>query len=518
MSYVMAKDTSAGSQPAPLKIIRKIQTRLYAWIGSPAFFYIILGIFLFQALWIALSARYPQAFDEQYHFGLIQLHATQWLPFFPVHPDNAEIFGPVSRDPSYMFHYLMSLPLRLLTYLSASQWVQIIVLRLIDVGLFGAGLFVYRSLLKELGIGRRLRHAVLFFFVLTPVVIQLASQINYDNLLFLLTGLLFLQTIRFIRVVRSEQRVDVTKLLAIGFYGLLSAIVTYASLPIIAGAFILAGWFAAREIYVQRSSAIFKFPRAGIFTVWAILVLVMGALAVERYGINLVRYHTPVPDCAAVLTVEQCQSYAPWARDHMFAQTYPKPTREGIIVYPFVWIHRMIFESMFVISSRFDYDGATVVYIPAPPLTVANYTSWVIVIVGGMLALWQVRRLWQLTYLRLLLFVVLFYAAVLFLKNFSMYLHTGEAVAIHGRYFVAIYPLLYLVPALGFVWLFRRIGRPALQTLLGVLTLVCFLHGAGLIAWIYRSDPSWYWSSSPDSTVYKINRPVQAVVHHTIIP
>src|SRR5260221_1580992 len=77
-------------------------------LDSERCFHIILGTFIVQALWFAFSDRYPMAFDESFHFGLIQLHAGQWLPFFTHTPAHSEVYGAVARDPSYLYHYLLS--------------------------------------------------------------------------------------------------------------------------------------------------------------------------------------------------------------------------------------------------------------------------------------------------------------------------------------------------------------------------------------------------------------------------
>lgn len=501
-------------------VLQNISNTISGWLSQPIFFTVILAVFLFQSLWIALSARYPQAFDEQYHFGLIQLHAQQWLPFFSSHPFNAEVYGPVSRDPSYFFHFLLSLPYRLLEAMTTSQTIQVVALRFINIAFFVAGLFVFRKLLIELGVSRRLQHVVLLFFVLTPVVPLLASQINYDNLFFLLTGLALLYMVRFMRQLSTAHTLNVDYALRIILFGLIMSITTYAALPLFAGVAIAI--LVAALLRFRKDGRIWKLFTWGnsrvVVITFAVLTLLFTGLFVERYGINIVRYHTPVPDCALVLTDQQCESYAPWARDHMFAQTYPRPTAQGIAVYPFVWIHRMVFETMFVISSRFDTDGATVIYVPAPPLTVANYTAWFIVIAGGGLAVFYWRKIWRLPYMPVLLGIIAFYGVVLFLKNAGMYLHTGEAVAIHGRYFVILYPVIYLLPALGFSWFFNRIKRSYLKPLFGVVVLLCFLQGAGLVGWIFRSDPSWYWSSVEDVPVYQVNHTVQNVVHRVVIP
>ena len=64
------------------------------FLGSERCFYVIVICFVLQAVWLAATARYPMAFDENFHFGLIQLHADQWLPFFTHQPANADHGAP----------------------------------------------------------------------------------------------------------------------------------------------------------------------------------------------------------------------------------------------------------------------------------------------------------------------------------------------------------------------------------------------------------------------------------------
>lgn len=497
-----------------------IHTRVYGWLNRPGFFYVIIGLLVVQSLWIALSAIYPQAFDENYHIGLIQLHATQWLPFFTEHIPGAELYGAIARDPSYLYHFVFSLPYRMLNNLGLSLEAIVIVLRVCNIAIFVAGLYVYRKVLDELGIARRMMHVVLLFFVLTPIMPLLAAQINYDNVIFLLTGLLFLYAIRYLKQLYIGNTYDATAFLWILFYTAVCSITKYTSLPLsVALVGILIGvsvWKYFRKDVRVRPGVVW--PGKFVVSAFAASLIVLGGLAVERYGINVVQYGHPVPDCAKVLTVEQCKSYSPWARDHFYAQTHPKPSLLGVVVYPFVWIHRMVFETMFTVASHFNADGVTVRYIAAPPLTVANYTAWTIVLAGSALMIVYIRRMWRLVYLRWLLLAMVFYTFILFTKNFSMYMHTGEAMAIHGRYLIPVFPVLYAVFALVFAWWFERMRRPRAKTWLVILTLLLLVHGAGLIVWIYRSNPSWYWSANPDSFVYQVNHAAQNIIHRIIIP
>ena len=500
--------------------LKRLQSWAYAVLGSPRFFYVIAGLLVFQALWIALTARYPQAFDEQFHFGLIQLHAQQWLPFFTHQPSGAEVHGAVVRDPSYLYHYLLSLPYRLLIAWKVSLPLRIIILRLINIAMFVAGLFVYRALLVRIGLSRRLIHTGLLFFVLTPIIPLLAANINYDNFIFLLTAAFFLYAVRFMQTLERERRIDVAGLVLVLIYGVVAALAKYTSLPVTVATLVVMMWVTFRMFRRDEGAGPavrVNWPKPFFVIISGIIIVALFGLALERYGINLVRYHSLSPDCAKVLSVKSCHSYAVWERDFEWAQIYPHPSLQGIVVYPFVWLHRMVFETMFTISSRFG-AGGLVEYVPAPPMTVANYTAWVLVIGALVSATVFWRRLWRQHYLRYLLLISLFYALTLFGKNLSEYLHVGEGVAIHGRYLVPVYPVLYVAGALALGALFDRLHRPSLKITLVLVSLVLLSQGAGLITWIYRSDPSWYWSRGMHDLVYEINRPVQTIVHHILIP
>src|SRR4051794_33439598 len=102
-----------------------IQTKTLNLLRSRAFFVAIMVLFVIEAVWIAFSATYPMVFDENTHFGIIQLYAHKWSPLFLHQPPHAEFAGALTRDPSYFYHYLMSFPYRLLTHTTSSVMAQV---------------------------------------------------------------------------------------------------------------------------------------------------------------------------------------------------------------------------------------------------------------------------------------------------------------------------------------------------------------------------------------------------------
>src|SRR5438270_10470354 len=106
-----------------------LRTKLTRLFADRKFFWFILAFLILQAAWIALSGRYPMAFDEDFHLGIIKLYAHHISPIWNGQPENADVFGAVARDPSYLYQYFMSFPYRLLSVLTESQTAIIIILR-----------------------------------------------------------------------------------------------------------------------------------------------------------------------------------------------------------------------------------------------------------------------------------------------------------------------------------------------------------------------------------------------------
>src|SRR5688572_18300901 len=165
---------------ASRKVVRVLASR---W-----FFVAVLAFFVFEALWMVASAAYPMAFDEEVHFGVIQLFSEHWLPFMGSQPESADSFGAIIRDPSYLYHYLMSFPYRFLNVFTDNQTAIIIVLRLINVALFVWGLVLFRKVMLRAKASPALAHTALAIFMLIPIVPQLAAHINYDNLLMIMVA------------------------------------------------------------------------------------------------------------------------------------------------------------------------------------------------------------------------------------------------------------------------------------------------------------------------------------------
>lgn len=470
--------------------LRTGTSRMIQVLGSDRCFYAVLMCFTLQALWLALTARYPMAFDENFHFGLIKLHATQWLPFFTQQPPGADVYGAVARDPSYLYHFLMSLPYRLIAIFTHNTICQIIILRLINIGMFASSFFLFRRLLIRLGGSRPLTNTVLLLFSFMPIVPFLAAQINYDNLLLPLTAAVMLLFLAWADDLKQQRLSFVRTCVLVGLL-LLGCIVKYAFLPILAAVVILMLiklWqerHYGRHILSDLKTNVQTSSRLAVVTS-GILFCTAAGLFSQQYIVSVWRYHTPLPDCAQVLTVKQCSQYSPWQRNYTYAQQRSKTFTPNLIRYTHDWVYGMWQRTFFAISDT---------YATKQPLPVIGTTAAVVATLGGILFVyfgWNILK--RQPYRQYTLIVLGIYVISLFIYVYKGYAYTGVPVAINGRYLVPFLPVVLLFAGLGFSRFLHR--HHGIKTLAVLIVALCFLQG-GAFTFIVQSDETWTWQSTP---------------------
>ncbi len=476
--------------------------RLTSLLASKKFFYGLLIVLVFQALWIALSGRYPMAFDEDFHLGIIRLYAHHLSPFWSYQPTNADMFGAVFRDPSYLYHYLLSFPYRLISLLRHSGTSQVLVLRFINIGLFASAMPLYRRLLLKTGASRATVHVVLTFFILIPIVPFVAAQINYDNLLLPLTALSLLLTASISQELKKSRQLNTLKLAELLVLGLFTALVKYAFLPILVAIGVFLGiefyYYLGRQKQFWRTlvTGVSAMPRRSLWFLLIGFVLASG-LCLERYGLNLVHYHDLVPDCADVLGVQKCSAYSPWVRDYNFAAAKATNLR-GPVGYSSTWGYGMWLRSFFAV------DGPATQFETRGPLLLPSLAAIPLLGFGLMFFLIRLRPIFKkydATVLGILILASLFYLFILWLDGYRSYLKVGQPVAINGRYLLPILLPLMVIVALGYVEALRNHQR--LRLAIAIIGIICFAWGGGFLTYVLRSRESWYW---PNRYVVNANR------------
>jgi hypothetical protein len=473
--------------------------QIVAALGSWQFFWLIIAVLVLQAAWIAASGRYPMAFDEDFHLGVIRLYAHHLSPFWGTHPAAADAFGAVNRDPSYLYHYLLSFPYRLIAHFTADQTIQVMVLRSINIGLMATALVLYRKLLLFVGASRALTNTVLLLFVLLPIVSLLAAQINYDNFLLALTAASLLFVARFGRELDRYQRFNVVSFGGWALTCMFASLVKYAFLPIALSQAAYVGYRLYRTY--PNGKKLWLSIGFGISLVsrrlrWLLLVclMILSVLSFERYGLNLVHYHTPVPDCGQVLTVRQCSAYGPWARDYNLALAKDAATTSrSPLRFTASW-----FDGMWV-RTYFSVDGPATKFQTRGPLTVPALSGIVLGLLSAGTLIFVLPRLWRSDkrpVIVLFAVVSIAYVGILWLDEYRAFLRTGQPVAINGRYLLPIMPLLLVTAG----WSFRELfGAKREVFKLGTVSIatVCLLWGGGAMTYVLRSSNAWYWPSTP---------------------
>lgn len=485
--------------------VKKIVSHCLSFIRSSGFFWVIVGLLIFQAAWLALSARYPMAFDENFHFGIIKLFAHQWGPFFTSAPPDSAQYGDLVRNPSYLYQYLMSFPYRLIAHYVHQESIQIILLRFINIGLFTLGLVAFRRLLRRLTMSAGITNVSLLMLVLVPVVPFLAGQINYDNLIFLIIPVVTLLTLDCRQQLHATGTLPPKKLLLLITLSMLGGLVKYAFLPIVLALFIYLVVALLRSPH--RKTAL----PATLKSFWALsgwvklglvaIFLIALGLFTERYGVNVVRYHSLQPSCSKIESVEQCLQYGPWARNYIItanneAAESPVPLEPNPALFGPTWVRGMVHRLYFAIN----YD-----YYNYAELPINTTVAYVIGSVGLLLSGLFWRRLRQrYPFIMLPLLVTTLYIASLLYVNFTDYLHFKTMLAINGRYLILILPLLFAIFASAYAAFLEKVApKNTTNYKLGLTAVVVLLslQGAGIVTYIVRSDDNWYWQNNVVTTV-----------------
>jgi hypothetical protein len=337
----------------------------------------------------------------------------------------------------------------------------------------------------------------------------LAAHINYDNLFIPLTWGSLLLMFTWIDRLRNDHRVPIAQTFMLASLLLLASLVKYPFLPIAVGVGGVCAWTFVSER--SRWKAIRQHAREDLEHIPVIHVLilafVLGAsigLWGERYAINVLQYHSPTPDCAAVLSTQSCLAYGPWARDYGLEQDAAPLSAPEKASYAWQWFAGMWQRCFFAISDQ---------YVVRYPLPLPGIVTIILAAVGTVLTL----RYWRVIsrrhgYLLIAFAVTLLYVLVLFASNYEGYLKTGVAVAVNGRYLLPVLPVIMLVAGLGFRQLWQH--RPGRKALAVVLVLFLFLQGGGVMTFILRSDQSWDWQNP---TVIHINNGTRDVLRQIVI-
>jgi hypothetical protein len=237
-----------------------------------------------------------------------------------------------------------------------------------------------------------------------------------------------------------------------------------------------------------------------------VLAVVAGGLFLQRYGTNMLTYHTPVPACDVVLSETDCMAYGPWARNYLLAQS-KAPTVASPSAYTWTWLQALHYRLFFTVNGPADD------FRNYPPLPLPAAAAAVIAVTGTVALLLYGRKVFAgQPLLGLFLLIVLLYCGVLWAEDFSQFVQTGQPVAINGRYMLPI--VLLLAAVFGRALSVAVARKQAIKTMAAAVVILLFLQGGGVFSFILRSDDWWYW---PNNAIVHMNNGAQRMLAPVII-
>ncbi len=390
----------------------------------------------------------------------------------------------------------MSFPYRWIAHFVHTQTLQVILLRIINVALFGYALFLFRKVFLRAGVTAALTNFTLFIFILIPIVPMLAGEINYDNLTIVLVAIVCL-LMQDIIAKLNNKKLPVVDIFLLAGTTLLGSIVKYAFLPVLAACSLIVLiyiWIAfdgKSKVVLRATKKSFGMLKKSTVVLLSVFVLISFGLFSQRFLVNLATYKTPIPTCDKVLTVDDCMSYGPFNRSYILKQSKSPDFKANVFAYAPLWLYGMWFRTFFSVNGNVP-NPYWARYETIPPLRLPSTAAVLVIISSFAVVLVYFKRLYKDKFLIFLALMAALYIAALFLENFAAYGRSGQPVAINGRYLLPIVlPLMIIVCR---AWQIALTGHSyKLKVALAAIVAVLFIQGGGVFTFMINSNYAWYW-------------------------
>ena len=239
--------------------------------------------------------------------------------------------------------------------------------------------------------------------------------------------------------------------------------------------------------------------------------------AVERFGVNAVRYGALEPKCEEVQSLDTCELSLRRRRllaarlmaAHEKDPLSPSAATTFLTRY---WVDEMQRNATMVgVKST---EGYTSSYGP-------HLTGWV-VLVGAPLLLASVgmgmarhgvgRHAWMVFWSSVA------FVASLFLFNLSTFLRYGVPIAVQARYLLTILPFVFGLFAILFTRSLGRSRNGAFVAFGAVAVIAVFAtQGGGMLSFFQVSDPTW-WNGRAGGAAHELADLLSSISHRIVVP
>lgn len=471
-----------------LKEKAKVSTEKF--FSSKYFLVVIIAFFFTQVVFYSASIKYGIPPDERYHFTFVDVYSENPLlngPMVETQSAEVSILGDVTRSPNYLYHYLLSFPLRIIKMIGLNFDIQIFSLRLINGLMSVFSLLVLIKIFKSVKLSDSIINFSIFILTQIGMFVWLSASVNYDNLAILMSLLTIYQLI----LLFSSP--DFYRLLTI--FTLCIAILLIKTVAILFVAiFILLA--VINEISHNKSKTyISKFLKSlnpsknTISTYKRVVVLfpfiIFLCLFTERFVANYFTYGSFSVSCSKVQKEEICLQNAVYARNKQLKENYSRLVeKEGKPVQnPFLFMGDWLY---LMYERIFFYTGHKRMQPNSWQSNVAIVSMLVLVVIL------ITNGIDRKNNLRLFAASSILYVIAVALYNLNTLNRVGEKVGFQGRYLLIVLPFL-LMAALGSIF-DKKVGRLSQAMFLSVIVLFLFNHNPTTQFFI-NTDKTWYTKS-----------------------
>jgi len=277
----------------------KIKNAKKTWSdhGTTFVFIALLIIFLFYAVFIALTLKPGIIPDEERHFAVSkQFSTTLGIP--PDVPETLMLDAIIKQNPNLYF-WINGRIINLVDLIipSAGDWQHLVGVRILNVFYALGTVLLCYLFSKEIIDNKWWQLLPVFLLTNTSMFVFLAGGVNDDNLVHLacIAALYFMARI-------LNQRDFITNSISIMIALAVSTLIKHRVFPFVFAVVVV--WMI--YILINRKKILpLKFNKLRVLFLGSILLmLIFGNLAV--YGYNLLEYGSYLPACTKILTEEQC--------------------------------------------------------------------------------------------------------------------------------------------------------------------------------------------------------------------
>lgn len=458
-------------------------------VASNKFFYATLGFMVASCLLFAISINYKIPPDEYYHFRFIEFYASQPLldgPFIANQGIDFFDLRDITRIPNYLYHYNFSLILRVLRMFTTDLFTQVLVLRVLTLGIAVGSLFVIRRILHQIRASQFVQNSVIFLISLTGMMVWVFASINYD----VPAIFLYLLCVSVAVSILQGKGITTKRLALFALFAMLCVLTKVTFIPFLALLVLITAWLKRKDWHFSQNLNLKNFKHAALI----VAILVVGGLFVERIGGNIIGYQQIEVSCDKVHTYEQCMQDDVFSRNETQKQAYAiqKAEGRGVTYQPYQFTQ--MWTTFMYERSHFYYGHEQMR---------ANYGAKVFAVATGItmigLAVIFRKRIATSPGERLLLLVTVSYAAVMYVFNLQTWLIYGQPYAYQGRYLFPVFPFLFYFCIKLLILSYHSLRGKSQQAFVGLVAVVVafsiYTHLPILV--FYRgTEAKWYTEST----------------------